>query len=341
MEEERLKKGFFRRVWYSITKLEKYPNMAAEGVPKAFDYFAKIILIFAIIFSLCLIYQTYNMMKEGITFLKEDFPEFSYNDNTFKLENDIQKSIYDLEIGKIIIDTNDKTDIEINNYIDSINNENSGIIILKDKIVLKNVVTSGDISYKYEDLSNQTGIKEFTKQNIIEYVNSPEIIKLYLSLFITICMYSFVLYFISILFNIFMISIFGYLTSILTRIKMRYAAILNLSIYAMTLSILMEIIYVTINIFIDFNITYFQVAYISVASIYLVAAIFMIKSDFIKRQAEINKIIEVQKEVNKQTSPNEEEKRNEEDKPNDGDEEEPKEEGENKKKPEEPEGSQA
>ena len=258
MEEENLKKGFFRRVWYSITKIEKYPNMAAEGVPNALKYFAKIIIIFAIVFSLGVIYQTNNMIKQGIELLKSGFPEFLYKDNVLTLENDTQTSIYDSEIGKIIIDTNNKSETEINSYINSINNEDSGIIILKDRIILKNIAISGNISYKYEDLSNQTGIKEFSKSTIISYVESGAIAKLYISLFITVVMYSFVIYFISTLLNVLMISIFGYLTSLLTKIKMRYAAIFNLSIYSMTLSILMEIIYLAVNIFVIFNITYLQ-----------------------------------------------------------------------------------
>ena len=27
------KKGFFKKIWYSITKLERYPELAVEGVP--------------------------------------------------------------------------------------------------------------------------------------------------------------------------------------------------------------------------------------------------------------------------------------------------------------------
>ena len=75
MENEQIKKGFFRRIWYSITKIEKYPNMAAEGVPKALSYFSKIILMFSIIFSLGLLYQVNNMVQDGAKYLKNQFPE--------------------------------------------------------------------------------------------------------------------------------------------------------------------------------------------------------------------------------------------------------------------------
>ena len=32
--------NFFKKVWYSMTKFENYPEMAALGVPRAFLYLA-------------------------------------------------------------------------------------------------------------------------------------------------------------------------------------------------------------------------------------------------------------------------------------------------------------
>ena len=97
-----------------------------------------------------------------------------------------------------------------------------------------------------------------------------------------------------------MCSVFGYFASLFAKIKMRYAAIFNMSIYAITLSTLLNAIYIAIRLFIDFDINYFEIMYISVATIYLFAAIFIIKDDFIKQQAELMKIIEVQKQVRKE-----------------------------------------
>ena len=38
--------GFFKKIWLSITKFERYPEMAAEGVGRAISYLAKLMLIF-------------------------------------------------------------------------------------------------------------------------------------------------------------------------------------------------------------------------------------------------------------------------------------------------------
>ena len=37
--QEKINKGFFKKIWYSINKIEKYPELSAEGVGTAeFDF---------------------------------------------------------------------------------------------------------------------------------------------------------------------------------------------------------------------------------------------------------------------------------------------------------------
>lgn len=153
------------------------------------------------------------------------------------------------------------------------------------------------------------------------------------------------MYFITTLWYVVMISIVGYITSWMLKIKMRYVAIFNMSVYAITLSVLLNTIYLIINMFIPFTISYFQVMYVAVATIYLIAAIFIIKSETIKKQAELMKIEETQKMVKKEL----EQENKEEEKQKESDKKEKKEDksGDNKEKKkdnnvgEEPEGSNA
>ena len=81
---------------------------------------------------------------------------------------------------------------------------------------------------------------------------------------------------------------------------MRYAAIFNMSVYALTLSVILNILYIAVNIFITFDMQYFQVMYVSVAAIYLVAAILILKTDFMKKQMKLMKIVEAQDVIRKQ-----------------------------------------
>lgn len=311
-----LKQGFFQKVWNSITKIEKYPDMAAEGLGRAFTYICKIVAMLAIVLCLGTLYQTHQMLQEGMRYLKEEFPEFTYKEGVLDVSSDERLTISeeDSYVGRTIIDTKTEEEQVINQYIHEIEKSGSGMIILKDKVILKNGAIAGTINYQYKELLQQMGITEFTKQNVIDYANSSQIITLYISVFITIFAYSFIMYLLTTLSNAVFLSVFGFLTTWIARIKMRFLAVFNMSIYALTLSIFLNILYIAVNIFIDFNMEYFQVMYVSVAAIYLVAAIFILKTEFVKQQIELMKILEAQEMVKKEMEEKEQEEKQEQEK---------------------------
>ena len=311
-----LKQGFFQKVWNSITKIEKYPDMAAEGLGRAFTYICRIVAILAIVLCLGTIYQTHQMLQEGMRYLKEEFPEFTYKEGVLDVSSDERLTISeeDSYVGRTIIDTKTEEEQVINQYINEIEKSGSGMIILKDKVILKNGAIAGTINYQYKELLQQMGITEFTKQNVIDYANSSQIITLYISVFITIFAYSFIMYLLTTLSNAVFLSVFGFLTTWIARIKMRFLAVFNMSIYALTLSIFLNILYIAVNIFMDFNMEYFQVMYVSVAAIYLVAAIFILKTEFVKQQIELMKILEAQEMVKKEMEEKEQEEKQEQEK---------------------------
>ena len=97
------------------------------------------------------------------------------------------------------------------------------------------------------------------------------------------------------------LSAFGLLTCFVAKIKINYKAIFNMSIYALTLSIILKMIYWIVRLFSDFNIKYFDIMYTSVAYIILAAAIFIIKSDVIKQQIQLMNVLEQSKEKLEET----------------------------------------
>lgn len=345
-KEEKNKTGFFQKVWNSITKIEKYPDMAAEGLGKAFVYISKIVAILAIVLCLGIMYQAHQIMQEGVLYLQNEFPEFSYKDGILdvKTENRLTISEDDSYVGRTIIDTKTEDEQVINQYINEITKAGSGMVVLKDKIILKNGAVAGTINYRYSELLGQMGMNEFTKQNVIDYANSSQIITLYVSIFLTIFVYSFIMYLLTTISNAIFLTIFGYLTTWVARIKMRFLAVFNMSVYALTLSIFLNMLYIAVNIFIDFKMEYFQVMYVSVAAIYLVAAIFLLKTEFVKQQVELMKIAEAQEIVRKEMQEKEEKERQEkekEERQKKDREEQEKKEKEEKNNGEEPQGSNA
>ena len=128
--EKTLKLGFFQKIWNAITKIETYPNMAAEGIGRAFTYIGKIVALLAIVLCLGMMYQTYHMMQEGIQYLQNEFPEFSYQEGILKVSSEQRLTISeeDSYVGKTIIDTNTDDEQTINQYIHEIEKSGSGMI---------------------------------------------------------------------------------------------------------------------------------------------------------------------------------------------------------------------
>lgn len=314
-QNEKVKKqGFFKKVWYSITKIERYPEMAAQGVGKAFSYISKVVAILAIILSLGSIYQSYQILQEGVAYLQNEFPEFSYSDGILSIdsENPITISAEDSYVGEAIIDTKTQDEQTINQYISEIEQKGDGIVVLNNRVIVKTSSISGTISYEYDQMFNQIGITEFNKQDLIKYISSSQMYKFYISTFLTSFVYSFVMCLLTTLSNAVFLAIFGYLTTWIAKIRMRFVAVFNMAVYSLTLSTILNMIYIAINIFVPFTMEYFQVMYVTVAAIYLIAAIFLLKSEYIKRQAELMKLAEAQEIVKKELEQKEEEEKEKE-----------------------------
>lgn len=336
-EQEELKIGFFRKIGYSITKFEKYPEMAAEGMPRAFIYLAQIMLIFSIIVSLAFIYKTHTIVKNGVNYIQNEIPDITYIDGNLKVYSeepiiiDTQTSIID----KIIIDTNTENNEKIEEYLKSIPIDNSGILILKDRAIIKVNGMEESETYTYDQILSSISNLNFnnsTKQDIINYLSGNIMFSVYLAFFVLMLVYVFAIYIISVIIDTLLVAILGRITLLFTKLKLKFSAVYNMSIYALTISILLNAIYIAINTITGFEMKYFHVMYTSIAYVCLVAAIFIIKSDLMKRQEEVMKIMEEQKNVKQEMEEQKEEEDKKENKnpkdEKDKDDEDPKDDGE-------------
>ncbi len=199
----------------------------------------------------------------------------------------------------IIINTNAENDLE-NEYINKINKYENGIVLLKDKLIYKNNILSQNIEYSYENILNSYDIQEFEKQDVLNFVNSINGIGLYSGFVLFIGMYMFVIYFISTLIDAFMLAILGFVLARIIGVKIKFKATFNIGVYALTLPIILNLIYVVINAFTGFTIRYFQWMYTTISYIYVIVSILIIKTDLINRQMELMKIIEEQEKVKKE-----------------------------------------
>ena len=81
MKENKVKNiSFFKKIWYSITKFEQYPAMAAEGIKTATRYLLILITLVTVAAMGGSLLQTNKMMRDLSQYIQENIPEFSYND---------------------------------------------------------------------------------------------------------------------------------------------------------------------------------------------------------------------------------------------------------------------
>lgn len=297
--DKKFKKGFFKKIWYSIYKIEKYSELSAEGFRRAIKYLVILVAILSFMSSGVTVFRTNLDVKYIAQYINEKSPELSYSNETLTVDS--QEPIIDdsSSFGKIIVDTNTEDTEKVNQYLNDVKEQENALIILKDRMILKEIGLQGVTNYKYSELFGQMGIAEFKKQDLVEFLTGSGMMSLYFNLLIVLFIYSFVIYFVNTIFNIIIISIFGYFATIILKLKIRYVAIFNMGVYAITLPTILDMVYIGINAFYRYNINYFDVMYVLVSSIYMIAAIFILKSDFNKKQCEVQRIVEIQKDIKK------------------------------------------
>lgn len=109
MEENNNEKiGFLKKIWYSITKIEKYPEMTIQGFASAVKYLVLIMVIFSVILSLGLICKTYTSVNNAVNYFENDFPNVLYKDGNLTVESEEPIKFNDSNsiLGNTIIDTN-------------------------------------------------------------------------------------------------------------------------------------------------------------------------------------------------------------------------------------------
>lgn len=336
-KDKQLKKGFFKKVWYSIDKIDKYSELAAEGLGKSLRYLVILVIILACISSVRMVYETTKTMNKLASNIDRIVPEVNYKDGKLNIKSEEVIIDNQTELGKVIIDTNVEDEETINKYIEDISGNENGIVILKEKVIIKEIKSKQSTINYSELFKNTDNLQINSKQELINYIKNPNLI---LNLSFGYLISFFIAYMISDLIYIVFISIFAYLATIILKLKIRYVAVFNMVIYGITLPTLLQMMYIIVNIFYSYTIPYFDLMYVSVATIYVMAAIFILKGELNKKQGEVQKIVEVEEKIKEEKEKKKEEKKEESKKEN-KETKNKKEKDEEKDEGEEPEGSNA
>jgi len=313
VEEQKI--SFWKRICISVKNVEKYQILAGESIKKSIVYLLKIMIIFSLVVSLALTIRFGNVVTNLKNFIEQNIEEINYKDNKLNIVAKENLTYYIDEVStKIIINTGELTAEQQAEYAESLKYEFNGIMLLKDKVIIKNQMTNIPSAYNYSDIAEQYEIGTINKQDIIEKLSGKNQYTLCFVFFIVMTIYLFIIYFSSVLMDALVLAILGYITCSILKIKLKPSALYNIAIYALTLPIILNAIYMIINIFTGFTVKYFQVMYTAISYIYVISSILIIKSDFIKKQAELTKILSEQEKVKEELAKKEQEKKEEEEK---------------------------
>lgn len=307
--------GFFERLKIAIFKFEDYARLAAQKISKAIVYMLILMIVFALCVSAATTYKFSQSLNNLANYISNEIETLQFKDGTLSIvpSKDKDKPIIieneELPIGKIIIDTSDLEQSKIDEYNEQIKHYTSGIVILKDKIITKTDMSSITTTMLYKDISEQYGIAEFNKDNIISMLTGEGGIKLNISFFVATSIYLFIVYFSTVLIDAIFLAVLAYITSVIARVRLKPSAAYNIAVYSLSLPVILNLAYIIANILTGFVIEYFQVMYTAIASIYVIATVLIIRSDVIKKQAELNRIMSEQEKVRQEMERKKEEEK--------------------------------
>ncbi len=186
---------------------------------------------------------------------------------------------------------------------------NTGILLLSDKAVIVSNVLTNEESLPYSGVftSNIEG-----KDAFLNLISVENLISAYLIFGVSIIIYLFVVYVISNIIDAIVLGALGYLFARIVKLRLKFKATFNIGVYALTLPIILNLIYIIVNTFTGFEIRYFQWMYTSISYIYVAVAILMIKTEIINQRIQLIKLREIQAQVAKEAEERQDEEKQEE-----------------------------
>ena len=286
---------FFIKFKRAIFNFDEYQNFYEEKTWTSIKYILKLLLFFALIITIAL---TTKIIIEGNKTIPEflnECPDFSFKEYTLQIISENKKIVKgDVQgyFGIIADSQNDNVD-----NIEEFNDYNILIVFLKDKIVYKDKNGDAKIFATYKRLGQKYELDNINKELISNILTSSNLTKLYIIIALVYFVAFILTYLLEFFINILILSIVGSIVNLFIKSNLKYKSIFNISIYALTLSITLYMLYIIINIFTGFTIRYFEIAYNAIAYIYIITVIFMMKSNLIKQQIEVGKIVKEQKKI--------------------------------------------
>ncbi|MBQ3407634.1 MAG: DUF1189 domain-containing protein [Clostridia bacterium] len=250
---------FINQVIDSIKNFDSYKEISECKVLNSFIYFLLLILIYAIISTIGITYKTNAKIKNAQNFIRDEISSISYNDGILSVNGDEYSSYYG---NYLIIDTSENANIE---------DYNASMIFGKRNFYIK--VEQNMMKFSYSNFFNQN----VDKDTIVEALNSDN----YTALIIIVSLVgAFIVLSISTLLDILVIAVIGFIISeIIGNNKIKFKNAFNIAVHAVTLSVILGMVYFLVNTFTGFYVKYFSTMYTLLATIYMVTAVILINAE--------------------------------------------------------------
>ena len=250
---------FINQVINSIKSFDSYKEVSGHTLGSTFIYFFVLIAIYSIVMTIGITYTARARISKAQDFIKNEVGEITYSDGILSVNNDEYSSYYG---DYIIIDTSANTNIE---------KSNAKMIFGKENFYVRNEQTVFRFSYK--NYFNQN----MDKNTLIEALD----VNKYTWLIVVISLIgAFIVLSISTLLDILVIALIGFIMSRVTgNNNLKFKNAFNMATHAITLSVILGMIYFLVNTFTGFYVKYFSTMYTLLATIYIATAILLLNAD--------------------------------------------------------------
>lgn len=282
--------AFSKRLLLSIAKPSKYDEMMKLGLKKAIKYFVGLIAIMALILSLAGSYiQSVEVQKIG-KYIDENISEFKI-ENTAKEgeEANYKLSLDNSEViildnqdfintfkSIVVVNINIKEKEAIEEYYKLATDNNSCTVFLKDKCIMisskynpeNDNKEEGITKYTYLELRDKyvgTDITEFNKNSLMGIFNNTAYTYYVIAYFAN----YFVILLVIFALDVVVLAIIAMIISKVLKKDINKKRMFSLSIYSLTLPVILYIVYLIINYFAKLNIDYFNAINMGISLIYM------------------------------------------------------------------------
>lgn len=279
---KKIKMSFFKKIKVSIFDFDKYYMIASESISRSLLFLFELFLLFSIIVSFSITYKIAQGGKNISKTIIEKLPEFSLEN--YELTCNIEEPVVienedDFVKFKVIFDNSEDN----NKYIEQFNEyDGYGVAFNKHNVTIK--FSSDRIeTYKYEDMQVNININ---KDTVVQLLLNNQI---YTVIFVYITILLFIIYFISMLLDILALAILGLIITKLVRLPLRFYSVFAIAVASTTLPIILNLLYLIANIYLNFTMPQFQVMITLISYIYLIAGILILRSNLKKGTDNTNK----------------------------------------------------